>query len=295
MPNRSRAWGRQSPSRRFQLILIKPSHYDDDGYVIRWWRGMIPSNSLAAVYGIAQDARSGGSSARTSRSTSSRSTRPAPASTFPALIARFRRDGGFGLVGLVGVQSNQYPAGPRHRAAVPRRRHPGRDRRLPRLRLPVDARRARRRTSTPAAIWASRSSPARRRTASRPSCATWPTTGCKPDIQLHERPAGHRRHAGALPAASSTSRRTLGRSTSFDAGRGCPYQCSFCTIINVQGRKSRYRSPDDVENLVRAELAAGHQQVLHHRRQFRPQQGLGGDPRPPDRARARGAASRSAS
>ena len=42
-------------SRRFQLFLIKPSHYDDDGYVIRWWRAMIPSNSLAALYGIAVD------------------------------------------------------------------------------------------------------------------------------------------------------------------------------------------------------------------------------------------------
>ena len=41
--------------RKFQLLLIKPSHYDDDGYVIRWWRAMIPSNSLAAVYGIAAD------------------------------------------------------------------------------------------------------------------------------------------------------------------------------------------------------------------------------------------------
>jgi hypothetical protein len=40
---------------RFQLVLIKPSHYDDDGYVIRWWRAMTPSNSLAAVYGIAAD------------------------------------------------------------------------------------------------------------------------------------------------------------------------------------------------------------------------------------------------
>src|SRR6516165_6954258 len=41
--------------RRFQLILIKPSHYDDDGYLIRWWRAMSPSNSLASVYGIAAD------------------------------------------------------------------------------------------------------------------------------------------------------------------------------------------------------------------------------------------------
>ena len=37
------------------FVLIKPSHYDDDGYVIRWWRAMIPSNSLAALYGIAAD------------------------------------------------------------------------------------------------------------------------------------------------------------------------------------------------------------------------------------------------
>ena len=51
--------------------------------------------------------------------------------------------------------------------------------------------------------------------------------------------------------------RTLGQSASFDAGRGCPYQCSFCTIINVQGRKSRYRSPDDIEQLVRLNFAQG--------------------------------------
>ena len=46
-------------------------------------------------------------------------------------------------------------------------------------------------------------------------------------------------------------RRTLGNNTSFDAGRGCPFQCSFCTIINVQGRKSRHRTPDDIEKIIR--------------------------------------------
>src|SRR5207248_4638955 len=51
--------------------------------------------------------------------------------------------------------------------------------------------------------------------------------------------------------------RTLGLSASFDAGRGCPYQCSFCTIINVQGRKSRFRSADDVEILVRLNWSHG--------------------------------------
>ena len=41
--------------RRFCLVLVKPSHYDDDGYVIQWFRSTIPSNSLAAVYGLARD------------------------------------------------------------------------------------------------------------------------------------------------------------------------------------------------------------------------------------------------
>ena len=56
---------------------------------------------------------------------------------------------------------------------------------------------------------------------------------------------------------SPVIKRVAGHYTSFDAGRGCPYQCSFCTIINVQGRKSRYRSADDIEQIVRANVAQG--------------------------------------
>ena len=58
----------------------------------------------------------------------------------------------------------------------------------------------------------------------------------------------------AVPAAAR-QKRTAGNYSTFDAGRGCPYQCSFCTIINVQGRKSRRRSPDDVEHIIRANWA----------------------------------------
>ena len=49
--------------------------------------------------------------------------------------------------------------------------------------------------------------------------------------------------------------RTAGSLSSVDLGRGCPYQCSFCTIINVQGRKSRFRSPDDLERTIRENYA----------------------------------------
>src|SRR5262249_59240490 len=41
---------------RFPLVLTKPSHYDDDGYPIQWVKAAIPSNTLAALYALAEDA-----------------------------------------------------------------------------------------------------------------------------------------------------------------------------------------------------------------------------------------------
>src|SRR5882724_9236081 len=96
-------------SRCFQLVLIKPSHYDDDGYVIRWWRALIPSNSLAAIYGIAADCAERwvlGSDVTIEIEAIDETT---TSIDVPRLMARFRSSGGFGLVALVGVQSNQYP------------------------------------------------------------------------------------------------------------------------------------------------------------------------------------------
>jgi radical SAM superfamily enzyme YgiQ (UPF0313 family) len=70
-----------------------------------------------------------------------------------------------------------------------------------------------------------------------------------------ELPSLEGRPAPYLPA------HVVGRMTetraSFDAGRGCPFTCSFCTIINVQGRESRHRTPDDVERIVRANVEQG--------------------------------------
>jgi radical SAM superfamily enzyme YgiQ (UPF0313 family) len=56
--------------------------------------------------------------------------------------------------------------------------------------------------------------------------------------------------------------RYVGGMTTFDAGRGCPFECSFCTIINVQGRKSRYRTADDIEAIIRANHRMGIKQYF---------------------------------
>jgi hypothetical protein len=242
----------QSPlptKRHFQLVLIKPSHYDEDGYVIRWWRAMIPSNSLAAVYGIAADCAErqvlGSDVAIDIEVIDETNTRI----DVSALLARFRSNGDFGCVALIGVQSNQYPraldiARPFRKAgvsvAIGGFHVSGCLSMLDGRAVDLDASR-----EMGIAIFAGEAE-GRLETLLRDAAA-----GQLAPVYdfLKDLPGLEGTPAPFLPKRYIA--RTLGLSASFDAGRGCPYQCSFCTIINVQGRKSRYRSADDVEHLVR--------------------------------------------
>ena len=94
---------------RFQLALIKPSHYDDEGYVIQWIRSVIPSNTLAVLYSLFQDSAArhavGSDVAIDISVVDEITTRVRP----NQIVKRFRRHGNFGLVIFAGVQTNQYP------------------------------------------------------------------------------------------------------------------------------------------------------------------------------------------
>jgi hypothetical protein len=243
------------PDRRFQLILIKPSHYDDDGYVIRWWRAMIPSNSLAALYGIAADCAARGVLGADTEIDIDAIDEMNTRVDIPRLIARFRAHGGLGLVALVGVQSNQYPraldiARPFRAAgiavAIGGFHVSGCLSMLDGKAVGLDACR-----EMGVTMFAGEAE-GRLDTLLRDAAAG--TLAPVYDF-LKDLPALEDTPEPILPA--QYVRRTLGQSTTFDAGRGCPYQCSFCTIINVQGRKSRSRSPDDIERLVRGNWAQG--------------------------------------
>ena len=96
-----------SKRRRFLLFLIKPSHYEDDGYVIQWVRP--PCRPIRSPVSTASPGRHGGRAGREVDSRSWPSTRPTPASGRTASPARSPTAGGRGLVGFVGVQSNQFP------------------------------------------------------------------------------------------------------------------------------------------------------------------------------------------
>src|SRR5262245_53103481 len=98
-----------SAARIFHFVMIKPTHYDDDGYPIQWVRSAIPSNTLACLNGLAEDARSRkvlGPDVEIVLHTydeTNRRIRP------EKIVSMIRKSGGKALVALVGVQSNQFP------------------------------------------------------------------------------------------------------------------------------------------------------------------------------------------
>ena len=241
--------------RIFHVVLIKPSHYDDDGYVIQWIKSIIPSNSLASVYGLILDSADrellGADVEIKISAYDETNTR-----IKPRKIARqLKRPGVSGLVGLIGVQSNQYPRA-------------------------MDLARQFRTQGIQVCIGGFHVS----------GCIAM-LPGIQPDLQeaidmgislfageaegridqvlkdayqgklqpiynfMHDLPDIEHTPIPYLPAHRIN--RNVAKETTFDAGRGCPFLCSFCTIINVQGRKSRHRNPEVIERIVRANYRQG--------------------------------------
>jgi radical SAM superfamily enzyme YgiQ (UPF0313 family) len=241
-------------TKSFLLVLIKPSHYDNDGYVIRWWRGGLPSNSLACLYGIAMECRE----RRVLGADFGIDIEAIDETNWKVSVEDLTRSikaADAGMVMLVGVQSNQFPRS-------------------------LDIAKQFRRRGVQVAIGGFHVSG---------TLSMLPE--CDPAVQemmdlgvsvfageaegqlegvLQDAVVGKLKplynFLGDLPHLEGQPlpiipreqiARVAGHTTSFDAGRGCPFQCSFCTIINVQGRKSRRRTADDIEAVIRGNVAQG--------------------------------------
>ena len=241
-------------SKTFRLVLIKPSHYDNDGYVIRWVRGGLPSNSLACLYGIAKDCND-----RRVLGTDFEIDIEAIDETNCKVrveeLARSIKAADAGMVMLVGVQSNQFPRSI-HIAKQFRRRgthvaiggfHVSGTLAM----LPEHDSGVREMMDLGVSIFAGEAE-GRLECVLRDALAgqLQPLYNFVDDLPHLE--------GRALPMVPRRqTERVMSRTTSYDAGRGCPFQCSFCTIINVQGRRSRRRTADDIEALIRANVAQG--------------------------------------
>lgn len=245
----------------FSVILIKPTHYDDDGYPILWLRSMIPSNSLAAMYGIAEDCAKrqvlGAGVSISIKTYDETNTRIRPKAIASAAMAQ----GGKALICLVGVQSNQFP-----RAVDLARgfRALG----LPVIiggfhvsgilsMLPDVTPEIQSALDMGVSIYAGEAEDRRFDQVLRDG---WnnelkPVYNFMPELPaLNGAPVPH------LPASELKS--NVGHRSSFDLGRGCPFKCSFCTIINVQGRKSRFRTCDDLRRILIDNHAQGIRQFF---------------------------------
>ncbi|NML05641.1 radical SAM protein [Sphingomonas sp. G-3-2-10] len=235
--------------------MIKPSHYDDDGYPIVWWRTVLPSNSLAALNGLGRDA------ARRKVLGPDVSINLTPIDECnthidPRKMARtIRKRGSRALIGLVGVQSNQYLHA-------------------------LDLAREFRAEGLPVVIGGFHISgclsmlkeiPGEIQEALDLGCSIFAGEAEEGRLDQLFVDAWHDdlkpiyNYMDDLPNLAGAPTPWLPREaiktsapwSSFDLGRGCPFQCSFCTIINVQGRKSRFRSSEDLETMIRENYAQG--------------------------------------
>jgi hypothetical protein len=240
----------------FTLVLIKPSHYDIDGYPITWYRSIVPSNTLAALYGIAADSARRkvlGENVAIHIETIDETNRRVRRGR---IVADIRARGGKALICMVGVQSNQF-----NRAVDLSR--PFLDAGLPVAiggfhvsgclsmlpEVPPEIREAQ---ALGISIFAGEVEEGR---FDGVLADAW-AGALKPVYNyLNDLPRLDNEPTPLLPAAQL--KLNYGNRSSFDLGRGCPFQCSFCTIINVQGRKSRFRTPEDLERIIRENAAQG--------------------------------------
>ncbi|MBI2885133.1 MAG: radical SAM protein [Candidatus Omnitrophica bacterium] len=250
-----RAPGRR-PITRLVIYLIKPSNYDEDGYVIRYWRGVLPSNTLSCLYGLTEDVRERGVLGRRLQWRVELIDETVQRVNLRGILRAGRRRGTKALVCLVGVQSNQFA-----RAG--------------------DLALACRAAGIDVLIGGFHVSG---------SLAMLP--GIPPEIQrlldagvsvvageiearwegiLQDAVAGRLQpvydfllQPPALQAAPMPRvvpgylRRFVAPNFgTLDCGRGCPFNCSFCTVINVQGRAMRFRDVGWILETIRANYRRG--------------------------------------
>jgi len=241
---------------KFFVELIKPSHYDDDGYVIQWRKSWIPSNTLACINALTKDAADRnalGSDVEFVINAYDEMNIVIPVTD---IIRRFKNGGKHGIVFFVGVQSNQFPRAmdiikqfrdENIQVAIGGFHVSGSISMLPQL--PDELKEA---TESGISLFAGEAEEGRLVEVFNDAYQAT----MKPIYNhLDNLPGLEGEPMPIMP--TSVSERFVSKIGSFDAGRGCSFLCSFCTVINVQGRKSRYRNPDDVEKMIRSNLSNG--------------------------------------
>ncbi|WP_200808426.1 B12-binding domain-containing radical SAM protein [Tistlia consotensis] len=244
---------------RLGLLLIKPSHYDDDGYVIQWRSAFIVANSLAVVDGIIADAAQRlvlGPDVQVE----SRRIDEVCEILQPAKLMRWLDGFDRSAVLMTGVQSSQFP-----RALDVAKQFTAAGYQVVVGGFHVSGSLAMVPDWTPAFegvaeagvslyagelepgidellrdIFDGTLKPLYNYLGSTTDLATAPN-----QVLMHDLAA-----------------RTVEGYYGVEVGRGCPFVCSFCTIINFHGRTLRPRTPEAIERYLRQWADAGGKTIL---------------------------------
>jgi radical SAM superfamily enzyme YgiQ (UPF0313 family) len=233
----------------FHVFLVRPSKYDDEGFVIRHWRAVVPSNSLACLYGLTEDVRQGHVLAGVDLRIHvvDEAVDKVPLETIFRLN---RRPGERVLVCLVGVQTNQFC-----RAA---------DLALALRRQQVTVMIGGFHVSGMLAMFPTVSPEIQRLVAAGVTVVAgevehrWADllreaydAQLKPIYRFLDKPPDLSNAPRPIKHKQFTAKHVHSNYGTIDCSRGCPFNCSFCTIINIQGRTSRYRSPACIAETIR--------------------------------------------
>ncbi len=235
-----------------RVVLIKPSKYDDEGYIVRFWRGVLPGNSLHVLHGLTVDVQRRGvfGVIAIQVDTFDETCEKVPVKR----IVRWSRRADTKLVVcLVGVQTNQFPRaydlGKQFRAHG------------------IDVLMGGFHTSGTINMLGDQEPDIQELMRESIIVVSGEVEGYWEGI-LADALNGRLKplysfaqdlkslvdieHAPSPVMSPKTMKHFASRSFgTVETSRGCPFACTFCSIINVQGRTMRERSPESIAELVR--------------------------------------------
>jgi len=249
--------------KRVEVILIKPTHYDDDGFPYCFARGVLPSNTLAVVGDLVEQAlmRVAPEGVSSRVHTFDESTRRGMRGHRALWRSpQLWKEGVKVVVGLVGVQSSQFPRacdlilrwqekgavcmiGGAHVSGTVATMLDGisdndrRDVPCPAVMPPeIDA-------LMRCGVVVFEGEAEAQADGSSVLQEMLRDILCGRQERLYR---GGRPDITDVPLPRYSPEHIYGYATSVDTlgdGRGCPHKCSFCCVINFQGRKIRSRDP----------------------------------------------------
>ena len=239
-----------TPTRVVQLYLIKPSNYDDDGYVVTYFRGVLPSNTLNCLAALTEDVirnQSLGGNLELNVHLFDETVQKIPVKKICQLARNKEQQV---IVCLVGVQSNQFPRASdlarNFRAAgitvlIGGFHVSGLLSMIPGIPEDIQSLMNEGVTIVKGEVeetWSGLLNDA----VNGQLKPLYDFVSDSPDLRYQPIPLVDKRLMKRFMASNYGT---------IDCGRGCPFNCSFCTIINVQGRKMRVRSAEAIAEALR--------------------------------------------